>query len=193
MCALLIYRRRDMERAGDVVAVPVLKPVFKYCMTFGCALVLAVSPSYIGTGTINASRYDGGADGACAVAGGAFVGYFAAEMLMQKTLRVFRGHWCGFIVSGVIIIALTMAAELDLTGYERRTPAAGDVEWVRISNYSDDGRLSTPENIAAFVDFHREIIANKPVNEAADDHNGLTFEYRLKNGKIMTRALPPTL
>ena len=38
-----------------MVAVPVLKPIFKYCMTFGCALVLAVSPSYIGTGTINAS------------------------------------------------------------------------------------------------------------------------------------------
>ena len=188
VCALLIYRRRDMERAGDVVAVPVLKPIFKYCMTFGCALVLAVSPSYIGTGTINASGMTAALTELALLLAGAFVGYFAAEMLMQKTLRVFRGHWCGFIVSGVIIIALTMAAELDLTGYERRTPAAGDVEWVRISNYSDDGRLSTPENIAAFVDFHREIIANKPVNEAADAHDGLTFEYRLKNGKIMTRA-----
>ena len=188
VCALLIYRRRDMERAGDVVAVPVLKPIFKYCMTFGCALVLAVSPSYIGTGTINASGMTAALTELALLLAGAFVGYFAAEMLMQKTLRVFRGHWCGFIVSGVIIIALTMSAELDLTGYERRTPAAGDVEWVRISNYSDDGRLSTPENIAAFVDFHREIIANKPVNEAADDHNGLTFEYRLKNGKIMMRA-----
>ena len=188
VCALLIYRRRDMERAGDVVAVPVLKPIFKYCMTFGCALVLAVSPSYIGTGTINASGMTAALTELALLLAGAFVGYFAAEMLMQKTLRVFRGHWCGFIVSGVIIIALTMLAELDLTGYERRTPAAGDVEWVHISNYSDDGRLSTPENIAALVDFHREIIANKPVNEAADDHNGLIFEYRLKNGKIMTRA-----
>ncbi len=40
VCALFIYRRRDMERAGDVVAIPVLKPIFKYCMTFGCAMFL---------------------------------------------------------------------------------------------------------------------------------------------------------
>ena len=188
VCALLIYRRREMERAGDVVAVPVLKPIFKYCMTFGCALVLALSPAYIGSGTLNASGMTAALAELALLLAGAFVGYFAAEMMMQKTLRVFRGPWRGLIVSGVIIIAFTMAAELDLTGYERRTPDPGEVKWVHVSNYGDEGKLSAPENIAAFIDFHREIIANKPVNEAADAHNGLIFEYRLKNGKIMTRA-----
>ena len=38
--ALLLFRRRRMETAGDVVAVNVLKPVFKYCFAFGGALVL---------------------------------------------------------------------------------------------------------------------------------------------------------
>jgi len=37
--ALLFYRKRRMENATDVVAVNALRPVFKYCMTFGCALL----------------------------------------------------------------------------------------------------------------------------------------------------------
>ena len=35
---VLIIRRRHMEAAGEIVAVPVLRPVFRVCMTFGCGL-----------------------------------------------------------------------------------------------------------------------------------------------------------
>ena len=37
--AMALYRRREMESAGDIVAVKVLKPIFKYCLCFGGALV----------------------------------------------------------------------------------------------------------------------------------------------------------
>ena len=37
--ALWLYKKRRMETAGDTVAVEVLKPVFKYCMALGGALV----------------------------------------------------------------------------------------------------------------------------------------------------------
>ncbi len=40
--ALLIYKKRHMENAGDVVAVRAAKPIFRYCMTFGCALVIGL-------------------------------------------------------------------------------------------------------------------------------------------------------
>ena len=39
--ALLLYRRRALETAGDAVAVPWLRPVFKYFMALGGALALA--------------------------------------------------------------------------------------------------------------------------------------------------------
>ena len=38
--ALLLFRRRAMERAGDAVAFDVLKPLFRFCMALGCAIVL---------------------------------------------------------------------------------------------------------------------------------------------------------
>ena len=39
--ALLIFRRREMERSGDVIAVKPLRPVFLYCFSFGSAIVLS--------------------------------------------------------------------------------------------------------------------------------------------------------
>ena len=41
--ALLLYRRRATESAGDVIAFDFLKPIAKYCFAFGCALVLGWS------------------------------------------------------------------------------------------------------------------------------------------------------
>lgn len=38
---LFMYRRRRMECASDAVAIPVLRPIFKYCMCFGGAIVAA--------------------------------------------------------------------------------------------------------------------------------------------------------
>ena len=187
VCALFIYRRRDMERAGDVVAVPVLKPIFKYCMTFGCALVLAISPELFSGGY---AVRPGAATALVVLAMllvGAFAGYFVSEMLMQKTLRVFRGHWRGFAVSCAVIIALTLGAELDATGYERRTPDPADVESVSLTYYGEQVELSRPENIAAVVGFHEEVIAQKGANEGAADTQWLGVEYTLRDGKHMKR------
>lgn len=187
VCALFIYRRRDMERAGDVVAVPVLKPIFKYCMTFGCALVLAISPELFSGGY---AVRPGAATALVVLAMllvGAFAGYFVSEMLMQKTLRVFRGHWRGFAVSCAVIIALTLGAELDATGYERRTPDPADVENVSLTYYGEQVELSRPENIAAVVGFHEEVIAQKGANEGAADRQWLGVEYTLRDGKHMKR------
>lgn len=187
VCALFIYRRRDMERAGDVVAVPVLKPIFKYCMTFGCALVLAISPELFSGGY---AVRPGAATALVVLAMllvGAFAGYFVSEMLMQKTLRVFRGHWRGFAVSCAVIIALTLGAELDATGYERRTPDPADVESVSLTYCGEQVELSRPENIDAVVGFHEEVIAQKGANEGAADRQWLGVEYTLRDGKHMKR------
>ena len=188
VCALIIYRRREMERAGDVVAIPVLKPIFKYCMTFGCALVLAISPAFFGSGIAADPGIAMAAVMLALLLAGAFVGYFASEMLMQKTLRVFRGQWRGFAVSCAVIAALALAAELDVTGYERRTPSADDVESATLNYNGEQAELRQPENIAAFIGFHEEVIAQKDVNEGAEDTRWVDMEYTLRGGKKLRRA-----
>lgn len=186
--ALLIYRKRDMERAGDVVAIPVLKPVFKYCMSVGCGVVCAIA------------FYDGlfrssfGSTGKTAVimtvlmVVGAAVGYFAAEMLMQKTLDVFRHGWRGYLITACALVAFTVCIELDVTGYETAQPKLDEIENVYInSGYGDATMLESRDEIAAVLDYHREVIDGKHINENADKGRWFSVQYTLKNGKTFER------
>ena len=185
--ALLIYRLRQMERATDVVAVPVLKPVFKYCMAFGTAVVLA----YVVYDWLT-PRSIGGMGTALLVLllllAGALIGYYAAEILMQKTLKVFPGKWKGCLVSCLILAVLTMAWEFDLFGYERRIPDAEEVASVWLMQNGTE--LTEPENIQALTALHRSFVDNKAENESADEQYTVTIRYTLKNGKIMHRVYP---
>lgn len=185
--ALLIYRRRQMERATDVVAVPVLKPVFKYCMTFGTAVVLA----YV----VYAWLVSGNVSGMAAallvlllLLVGAVMGYYAAEMLMQKTLKVFPGKWKCCLVSCLILAVLTMAWEFDLFGYERRVPEADQVEsaWLVQNNTG----LTEPENIQALTQLHQSFVDNKAENESAEERYTVTVRYMLKDGGTLVRCYP---
>ncbi|MCI7740946.1 MAG: hypothetical protein MSO56_01360 [Clostridiales bacterium] len=185
--ALLIYRRRQMERATDVVAVPVLKPVFKYCMTFGTAVVLAfVVYDWLVPGNVS------GIAAALLVLAlllvGALIGYYAAEMLMRKTLKVFPGKWKGCLVSCLILAVLTMAWEFDLFGYERRIPEADQVEsaWFLGNNTE----LTEPENIQALTQLHQSLVDNKSENESADERYIVTIRYMLKDGGTLIRRYP---
>lgn len=185
--ALLIYRKRQMERATDVVAMPVLKPAFKYCMTFGTAVVLA----YVVYDCLVPGNVSGMAAALLVLLlllSGALIGYYAAEMLMQKTLKVFPGKWKGCLVSCLILAVLTMAWEFDLFGYERRVPEAEEVSYVWLLQNGTD--LTEEENIQALTALHRSFVDNKAENESADERYTVTIQYTMKNGKIVDREYP---
>lgn len=185
--ALLIYRKRQMERATDVVAVPVLKPVFKYCMTFGTAVVLA----YVVYDWLVPGNVSGMAAALLVLAlllVGAVIGYYAAEMLMQKTLKVFPGKWKGCLVSCLILAVLTMAWEFDLFGYERRVPEAEEVSYAWL--FQNGTYLTEEENLQALTALHQRFVENKAENESADERFTVTIQYTLKNGKIVDREYP---
>lgn len=181
--ALLLYRRRSMESASDTVAIPWLKPVFKYCMTFGGALVMAYALF---------SLYFYGTRGYATAGGelllmllGAFVGYFLARMIIHKSIDVFRKDWRGFIVSACIIVAFVACAELDVLGFEKRTPDPESVSRASIY-YSTD--YEQPDNIRDIVALQKQIMAHKAENEQAEYLSYINFEYTLKNGKLIKRA-----
>lgn len=185
--AVLIYRRRDMERAGDVVAVPVLMPVFKYCMTFGTAIVFAlvvyhnvltdVKPGLTTALVITLLMLIGAA-----------IGFYAAEMLMQKTLKVFGVNCRGLVVSCAVLAALALAAEFDAVGYESYVPAAEDVASVEIALSGTNVKFEQAENLEAITKLHEDIIADKKINEAAESRRYFDVIYTLADGSTVNRA-----
>ena len=185
--ALYIYRRRNMECAGDVVAVPILKPIFKYCMCFGVALCFAVvvynNVFYRSTGLTEALIV------LVLLLVGAFIGYFVAEMLMQKTLRVFRGKWAGYIVSAAVLCAFLFAAEFDMTGYEKRLPDVSEVKDASLGYY-EHAELEKSESIETLIAYHAQLIDEKTANESAKNSDMISIDYTLNDGKRISRRYP---
>ena len=206
--ALVAYRRREMERAGDVVTVTWVRPVFLYGVAFCCALAF-------GTLFYNMFQYTL-PEGAwtllifmllCGAAG-----YFIARMLLEKSFRVFHA-WKGCAVFLCALVALTCVMEFDLTGFERRVPDPGRVVSVSVtSNNSrpyDSGDyfsfLSEDEQIIqAVTALHRAVADNKNdlengawgggwtesdlgYNIQLSDTNGFRVTYVLDNGHTMSR------
>lgn len=186
--AMLIYRRRHMESCGDVVAVALLKPIFRYCMCFGVGLMFA---AVVYNGVFE-SFLSGSSEAMCYLVlalVGAFIGYFAAEMLMQKTLRVFRGRWKGFFVSCLILCAFVGINEFDLTGYEKRLPDADEISEIHLSYY-EGCDYKSPENFAKVMAFHQQLIDEKRINENANSTQQIQLRYWLKDGSVFTRNYP---
>lgn len=129
--AFYLYRKRKMENAGDVIAIHQLNPVFKYGVTicsslaFGSILIEIFSLDY------NFAA----ATGFFILMG--MVGYFAAEMLMQKTFRVWHTYK-GLVVYAVLLVLISVSVYNDWYGYACRMPDADKVEAVAFSHSGMD-------------------------------------------------------
>ncbi len=186
--ALLLYRKRNMETATDTVAYPVLKPLFRYCMAFGTALVAASTVYSLLLGGSFHGRHAALVILALLLLG-AGLGWYAAEMLIRKTVRVFPGKWKGLAAVCAVLVLLLAAAELDLTGYERRIPKAEEVASVSLEGIGGT-RMTQPENIEKALDLHRSVVSHKTRHEP-DIHGfggWLHLRYTLKNGSVLERS-----
>lgn len=189
-CALLLFRKNNIETVTDVVAVPVLRPVFKYCMSFGTGVVFA--------GIIYKLLLENvlrGFDSALVImlllCLGAAIGYFTAEVLIDKTFRIPREKWKGLYIMCGLLCALTLALELDLPGYEKYVPAAEEVSSVTIwsagGTVYSSAVLTTERNIGDAISLHEGIIAAKDANEAAQETMEIYISYSLTDGTVLSR------
>lgn len=194
LLALLLYRRRRMETATDAVAIPLLRPLFKYCMSFGGAVVF----TYLIYANFGLRHAFVGLSEAfvlfALMAVGAAIGYYLAKMLIEKTLRVFSGKPLGLFVSIGIIACFIFSWELDLYGYERRVPELDEVEAVTLTSpyyYIKNGRLCEEENIAQVLKLHQRMINEKKSYERRnyERYDGIwfTLKYELKDGGRLER------
>ena len=195
----LLYKRRKLETAGDVVAIDVLRPVFRYCAAVACALLLAfllmdlVLPDAASMGLKGAVIFS------LFMLAGGLIGWLAAEMLVQKSFRVFRmgRKWFGFAGLWLLLTALLMCGELDVTGYERRVPGADEVLSVQVQVSGSGMELSERGNIEAVVRLHERIVEGKAGYERAQlgwyqepgsaAPQNISLKYELADGSRLQR------
>ena len=198
--AVAVLRRRAMESAGSVVAVPALRGAFRWCAAFAGALsmgLMALQMVFGFTGTYSVTgNFLNVVVLLFLMLLGAFLGWFGAQGLLRKSLKVFDRGWGGFAAVCAVICALTIGCEMDLFGVEKRLPDPGQVSRVELFDSMVGGPttvLTRPENIAAAVKMHETIVENKALFEEGgtgySDGGILTIRYFDKNGRLlMTRG-----
>lgn len=185
--ALVLYRRRKLESAGDFIAVRGLGPVFLVVYTLSCAVIAQL----VGTAFLNSDRV-----GIFFIVG-LVIGWYTGLMLLQRTLRVFRGRTLlGLVVVLAVILISLLLAWADPLGLTRWVPEVENVSSVKLDNYayySGGVEISDPEKIADITDIHSQAIAENVDSGDGSVPSGLrTFtlklSYHLENGKTAERT-----
>ena len=192
LAALSVYRRRHVESAGDVVSVKLVRPVFKYGVALCAGLCLGVF-----TASFFNWRNDPPTGLIVCVLLWTAVGYFAAEMLLKKSFRVWKA-WKGGVAAVAVMGLLCAVCVFDLFGVETRVPSVDSVEKVYfygdIGYPYDDGRLhfdntSDPRLIEMVIQLHQKAVEEKGRAEqvGGDDYIYFNIDYTLKNGSTISR------
>lgn len=202
--ALEVYRRRQLERAGDLVTVGWVWPVFQYGLGVcgGVALGFILYMNFF-------DRLGPWAFVVLTIIAGV-VCAFAGRMLLKKTLRVFADGWKGCAVLAGVLFLLLAGARLDLLGYQAWTPAAdavAEISFQGVNSAPYDGgsyanyQLTDPEEIAAVTALHSAITQRlgdleRTGQSDSYDVDGyqiktsvyLRLSYTMKDGRIVSRV-----
>lgn len=201
--AYLLYRRRESERAGDVVAVRIFRPVFR----FGVAALSAL----LGGRLLYALIWENFQVGdtftpvplaICLIVAG-LIGYYAASMLLAKSLRVFRGSAVGALCLVAACVAFCAGMRFDLFGIESRIPDGSEIAQLEIYLANNTYYLTPedqPELLSGAQDLQRTLIAQKDLirsnyetyrhgstSSDPDAYTNIRYIYTLKNGSTVER------
>lgn len=190
--SLYVYRRRHVENAGDVVAVAVVRPLFKYGVSFCAGLAFGMFTAiFFGWSDLPILI-------PCILVW-TVAGYFAAEMLLRKSFRVFKA-WKGGAVMTAVMLLLCLGCLADVFGVVNRVPDAARVESVRavvsMGYPYDDGTelsatLTDPAQIEKILALHQAIVDNRD-NEGRgtssdSDYTRAHLYYTLAGGGKLDR------
>jgi len=204
LIGLLLYKKRPMERTGDIIVFSVLKPIFKYGVTY-CAML---------TGSFLLSEIINEQIQAWMLIFWSVIGYCLAEMLLQKTVRIFKS-WKGLAVYITVLLILTAGNAMDITGYQRRIPEQNQIAAVYINGSAKtypavqaldklaeqgirivpqlvdqlDPRLCFREeaNIAAMRNIHQHLIDKRDSYSGGNNWRNQKITYVLKDGSRIVR------
>lgn len=183
--ALVLYRKRKLEYAGDFIAFRFMEPVFLILYTICAGAFLHLF-----------SDMFGGVD-YLFLAIGIAVGFFTGLMLIRRTTRVFNGKaFLRFSIFAAVFVLTLVLTWLDPLRITHRVPEKEEIVSVTLG---DSGELShwgeskvtltDPDAIQDMLDIHRSCLKGGE----SDLYHGtgynvlIRLEYTLRDGSTMNR------
>ena len=193
--AQLLYRKRRLETAGDLVAYSILSPFFLALYTLTVAAFLHLAVTQLTQGAISEYFF---------LPLGLIAGYVTGLMLLRRTSRVFRWRLLvplGGILAVCALCVLSIAT--DAFHVIRRVPDAQDVQSVVLApvqmSYSNAAlTLTEKDEIEDILAYHQGALRNwqKQVGDcllqrdghwSPGDYYNIQLRYTLKNGSTFQR------
>lgn len=177
---LLLYRRRKLECAGDLIAVKRLEPVFSVVFTLCAGCVFALFGELFGMGYL------------LFLAVGMIVGFFTGQMLLRRTVKVFRPR----VFGGMALLIILTAATIGLTAWDpigitTYVPETEEVTRAEIDlHYSEALELTDPDSIRQITQIHQKVLEQGPNQEEYPGtyySTSITIRYTLKSGAVVRR------
>ena len=193
--AQLLYRKRRLETAGDLVAYSILSPFFLALYTLTVAAFLHLAVTQLTQGAISEYFF---------LPLGLIAGYVTGLMLLRRTSRVFRWRLLvplGGILAVCALCVLSIAT--DAFHVIRRVPDVQDVQSVVLApvqmSYSNAAlTLTEKDEIEDILAYHQGALRNwqKQVGDcllqrdghwSPGDYYNIQLRYTLKNGSTFQR------
>lgn len=192
--AYLMYRKRNLETAGEILSISITKPVFRWgmsaCVAFLSAMVLNNVLSQVVRSPIG--EFVEVLLSVCLVG---FMTFFITEMFLKKKIAVFskkRFLECGVFMGLSALLVIGM--ECDLFGMERRIPPIDKIDKISVEMYYEL-EVSDTESMEELMAIHRQIIDSKSEFEQYEsmdyEHREMMqaeFDYYLTNGDVIVRS-----
>jgi len=171
----LLYRRRDLEAAGDFLSVKALEPV---CLG-GLSL------------TVGALACAAGRDavvdlGLPFLAVGMGIGWLAGRMLLERSIKVFRlSAFRGLaLLAAAVAIALGLT-RMDVLRIDDRIPDASQIETVLF-----DVTPVEEKNVQTALELHSHALTDRWNGGEDVPYVVVDLNYQLKDGSTMRRKYP---
>lgn len=181
--ALVLYRRRKLECAGEFIAVDALRPVFAVVFS----LVAGGAVAMFGQATGLADGY------LLFFIVGLLIGWFGGQMLLQRTVRVFRGK--AFLQLAILGLALMLTVgltALDPVGITRYIPEKDKIQTAEFTqgkfwSYSEsDITVDDPESVEQIITIHQQILRER--DQYTSRLRYVSIRYILESGRQVTRV-----
>lgn len=198
--AWLVYRKRHLESAGDLISLKNLSPLFIFICTIGAGAFLYLFSDLL----TDEKNY-------IFLILGMVLGYFAGQMLLKRTVKVFSKKT--FLQLGILVAVLAGSlwiTWLDPMGITRYVPKLENIQSAEVIgadkaryypesydifylDYSMEGMhptagfaMTEPKDLTEVQDFHQQMIRYRPVQDDGTQC-AVTIRYTLKDGRRITR------
>lgn len=173
---LAAYRRRNLECAGDFIAIRKLSPVFLVLYTLcGGACCCAFFSLFMGEESYFFLLL------------GFVIGFFTGKMLLERTVKVFRSKtFLGFGAFMLAFLLSFIAIKVDLFSIARWVPNVNRIASVTLSSNALL-ELDDPADIEDVLMIHRHGLENRMEGSDGRPDVHLTISYHMKDGSIRNR------